>query len=242
MTRYGEDILSHDDDRKRDLVELLEMDSIKRQLSIEKDVKLIKSALAKEIHKVKNATVGQMHLKVSVLKGEDLPSMDVRAGIDSYCVLSVDGLENEVYQTKIVMKMKDPEWNAHFEWVISPDVELLTIAVVDHDKLTQDDLVSDPSTCTCWTSQKYPVHLYCRDPCVVACDRHATGCGTAHVLWLVIDTRRDAVLHGCGRHCNIQEALVDVRSVTRARRPDSHTLLHCKADIHGSACVIEHAR
>ncbi len=113
-----------------------------------------------------------MKLKVGVLNGRDLPSMDVRKGIDAYCVLSVDGLENEVYQTKTVMKDRNPTWNSHFEWVVPPDVRLLTIALVDQDRLTRDDLVSAPHS------------NWCRTVTVMR-DHHGHGHGHSHWIFIL---------------------------------------------------------
>jgi Ca2+-dependent lipid-binding protein len=67
--------------------------------------------------------------------------VDVIHGIDAYCVVSVETMQEEVYQTKVVPRDRNPVWTASFQWTLNEDAKLLTIAVVDHDVITSDDLV-----------------------------------------------------------------------------------------------------
>jgi hypothetical protein len=43
--------------------------------------------------------------------------------------------QDQIYQTKIVRKLSNPTWNAHFEWKLTPKSKFLTISVVDHVSL-----------------------------------------------------------------------------------------------------------
>ena len=81
------------------------------------------------------------HLYLTIEKAVDLPKMDVLHGIDSYCVINVQNMKDEVFQTSIIHKNMNPVWNEEFKWKVPIDTKLMTIAVIDHDTLTDDDLV-----------------------------------------------------------------------------------------------------
>jgi Ca2+-dependent lipid-binding protein len=122
--------------------ELLEIDQFKRELAMMSDVRHIKNILhGKGTAETSNAEQECFVLSLTIKEAEDLPKMDVLYNIDAYCVVSIDGLQEEVYQTKVVLKDKNPVWDANFEWTVPPESRLVTIAVIDHDTVTEDDLV-----------------------------------------------------------------------------------------------------
>ena len=53
----------------------------------------------------------------------------------------MDDLQDEVYQTTVISKNRSPMWNANFQWSLPMNAQLLTIAVIDHDTITRDNLV-----------------------------------------------------------------------------------------------------
>ncbi len=69
-----------------------------------------------EVRKLKNMIQGHAEdgagprhaslfkLSITVQKARGLPKMDVLHGIDCYCVLSIEGMNEEVYQTHVVVK------------------------------------------------------------------------------------------------------------------------------------------
>ncbi len=101
--RYGDDISKRREQRNEDVKELLNMDQMKRQLAMMAEVRNIKNIL---IGKDPDAPVETpeeefFSLSLTIKEARDLPKMDVLHGIDSYCVVSVDNMEDEVYQTKV---------------------------------------------------------------------------------------------------------------------------------------------
>jgi Ca2+-dependent lipid-binding protein len=142
--RYGDDITKRKRQRAADVKELLQVDQFKRELAMMSEVRQIRNILQGK-RDSNSQSSSEDHesfvLSITIKAAEDLPKMDVLYGIDSYCVVSVDGLQDEVYQTKVVLKDKNPVWDANFEWTVPGDARLVTIAVIDHDTVTEDDLV-----------------------------------------------------------------------------------------------------
>jgi hypothetical protein len=140
--RYGDDINKRMDERTADFMELLQVDQLKRQLAMMSEVRNIKHMLeGKPLNSVVD-TSDTYVLSLCINEAKNLPKMDILHGIDSYCVVSVDNIKEEVYQTHVVPKARNPVWNAHFEWTVPVQAQLITIAVIDHDVISNDDLVS----------------------------------------------------------------------------------------------------
>jgi hypothetical protein len=144
--RYGEDVTKHAQKRTEEVKELLQFDQLKRELALMAEVRQIKNLLTGADSQTET---GEDHedipeeyvLKVSIVSARHLPRMDITNGTDAYCVISVDDLQDEVYQTRVVLNSINPEWNANFKWVVPAEAQLITIAMMDRDTLTQDDLV-----------------------------------------------------------------------------------------------------
>jgi Ca2+-dependent lipid-binding protein len=106
-----------------------------------------------EVRQIKNILLGKgLHsqpgdeseeyiLSLTIIAARDLPNMDLLQGTDSYCVVLVDDLHDQVYQTRVIPHDNHPMWDANFEWVVPVEAQLITIAVLDKDTLTDDDLV-----------------------------------------------------------------------------------------------------
>jgi hypothetical protein len=142
MNRYGEDITKRQEQCTDEAMELLKVDQYKRSLAMMAEVRQIKNIIQGIAVDATNSLCDTYTMSLTVKEASGLPKMDLLHGIDSYCVVSVDDLQDEVYQTKVIPKDRNPVWNANFEWTVPMQTELLTIAVVDHYTITEDDLVS----------------------------------------------------------------------------------------------------
>jgi hypothetical protein len=142
MYRYGEDITKHKGRQTAEMMKLLKIDQYKRSLAMMAEVRNIKHVVQGKALGEKEEVAETFTMSLTIKQGRDLPNMDVMHSIDAYCVVSIDNLQEEVYQTKVVVKDRNPVWNASFEWKVPVQSQLLTIAVVDHDTVTEDDLVS----------------------------------------------------------------------------------------------------
>jgi hypothetical protein len=140
--RYGEDMTKHKHQRAEEVKELLQFDQLKRQLALMEEVRQIKNLLTNTVPQTLEDELPEQYLlSVTVKSARQLPRMDLVNGTDAYCVVSVDDHQDEVYQTRVVRNSTNPEWNAKFEWLVPVEAQLITVAVIDHDTLTQDDLV-----------------------------------------------------------------------------------------------------
>ncbi len=133
------------------------------------EVRQIRNILqGKDTIKARDTQKESFLFSLTIKQAEDLPKMDVLYNIDSYCVVSVDGLQDEVYQTKVVLKDRNPEWDANFEWTVPSELRLVTIAIIDHDTITEDDLVGmDGCMYSCMQTRKQTKqinHVYIKNP------------------------------------------------------------------------------
>ncbi len=141
MYRYGEDVTKRKEQHMADIMKLFKVDQYKRTLAMMAEVRKMREMMqGKTVQAVERGSEFYT-LSLTIVEAHDLPKMDVLHGIDSYCVVSVDNLQDEVYQTKVVKKNRNPTFDANFEWQVPVDTELLTVAIVDHDTITEDDLV-----------------------------------------------------------------------------------------------------
>jgi hypothetical protein len=141
MHRYGEDVTKRHEQRTAELMKLFKIDQYKRSLALMGEVRQIRDMIQGRAAEVSADIPDTYLLSLTLKEARDLPKMDILHGIDSYCVVSVDDLKDEVYQTKVVFKDRNPVWDANFEWTVPMNTQLLTIAIVDHDTITDDDLV-----------------------------------------------------------------------------------------------------
>jgi hypothetical protein len=143
MYRYGEDVTKRKDQRTAEIMKLFKVDQYKRTLAMMAEVRKIRDMMQGKTIEERVDTPDCFMLSLTIKEARDLPKMDVLHGIDSYCVVSIDNLQDEVYQTKVIQKNRNPVYDAHFEWKVPMDTELLTVAIVDHDTITEDDLVRE---------------------------------------------------------------------------------------------------
>ncbi len=141
MYRYGEDVTKRKAQCTAEKLKLLKIDLVKRSLAMMAEVRQIRDLIKGKTLEDSYDASDTFVLSLTIKEASDLPKMDVLHSIDSYCVVGIDNLQDEVYQTKVVSKNRNPVWNANFEWTLSTDTELLTVALVDHDTVTEDDLV-----------------------------------------------------------------------------------------------------
>ncbi len=161
MYRYGEDMTKRQEQRTTEIMNLLKVDHYKRNLAMMAEVRQVKNLLQGKAADAPANAVDTYTLSLTVKEARDLPKMDMLHGIDSYCVVSIDDMQDEVYQTGVVLKNKNPVWDASFEWKTPADAQLLTVAIVDRDTITEDDLVNDvPVDCLFderWSNHVGPV-------------------------------------------------------------------------------------
>lgn len=75
-------------------------------------------------------------LTVTVIECKDLVPMDYGGTSDPYCILEVG---NKVIETSIKKKNLNPHWDESFSFPIETGKEILTITVMDEDKIKSDD-------------------------------------------------------------------------------------------------------
>jgi hypothetical protein len=141
MYRYGEDVTKRKAQCTAEKLKLLKIDLVKRSLAMMAEVRQIRDLVKGKTFEESYDASDSFVLSLTIKEASDLPKMDVLNSIDSYCVVGVDNFQDEVYQTKVVSKNRNPVWDANFEWTLSMDTQLLTVALVDHDTITEDDLV-----------------------------------------------------------------------------------------------------
>ena len=145
--RYGDDIEKRRERRKADVMELLQIDQIKRIFALLSEVCYIRNYVTGQDVQAMDNTLQQQfcHVYLHIDRAEDLPNMDILHGVDSYCVISIQNITDEVYRTRVVHKTTSPVFGEDFEWNVPMEAKLMTIAIVNHDTVTDDNLVCDLS-------------------------------------------------------------------------------------------------
>ena len=87
-------------------------------------------------------------LTVEIVKGNNMPNMDVGSLSDCYCIVSLWNAtkESKVAQASLVTLSQDddldPIWKAFRSFPVTPeDTDLLKVEVYDEDYLTADDSI-----------------------------------------------------------------------------------------------------
>ena len=117
MYRYGEDITKRTDQRTADMMQQLEVEQHKRTLAMMCEVRQIKNMMQGGPVSSPEHMPDVFTLSLTIKQATDLPKMDILHGIDSYCVVAVDNLQDQVYQTQVVPKNRNPTYDANFEVV-----------------------------------------------------------------------------------------------------------------------------
>lgn len=79
-----------------------------------------------------------MHLKVTIRNVRHLPKMDVLGTCDPYIILS---LGNQKYQTSTKNNTYNPEYDEEFLFNVIDTTEILTLDLMDWDRLTAHDYI-----------------------------------------------------------------------------------------------------
>lgn len=168
MKRYGEDMSGRMEQRDREVLEVMELENLKRTLAIftaqsrmireqKRVVQMMehvaKTSLPPEVWEsiavlVEDEATGPPGmtgtLEVELVQGEKLPYMDMLRACDPYAVMYIDGVDGEyniVNTSDYKAKCTDPVWNEKFKWHTSDDSTTLTVTIWDKDNLSQDDII-----------------------------------------------------------------------------------------------------
>ncbi|EKX32754.1 hypothetical protein GUITHDRAFT_121057 [Guillardia theta CCMP2712] len=170
MNRYGMEPSEISERRKSELLELHDLEGIRRQIgtqigqvkllgsqqrvldlltSIGKEIapSAIAAAMAQQkeqeqdIHTAAAPTLVKL-LRVTLVRATNLPRMDLISGCDPYCVLFVNACSGlSTFASEVLHKNVNPEWEQEFEWRMTSQTKVLSVTLWDKDDVTSDDLV-----------------------------------------------------------------------------------------------------
>eukprot|EP00286_Rhodomonas_abbreviata_P005352 CAMPEP_0181332428 /NCGR_PEP_ID=MMETSP1101-20121128/25092_1 /TAXON_ID=46948 /ORGANISM="Rhodomonas abbreviata, Strain Caron Lab Isolate" /LENGTH=355 /DNA_ID=CAMNT_0023442079 /DNA_START=34 /DNA_END=1101 /DNA_ORIENTATION=- len=166
MKRFGEDVSLRADQRDKEVMELVQLDNLKRTLAIftaqsrmikeQRRVVQLMEGLAKtslppdeweSLNPEEASDAGHAAvLSVELLQAQELPRMDLVRACDPYAVMFVDGVvegsgESVVRKSTWRRANRNPVWNEFFSWKTSKQTSTLTVTIWDKDNVTADDIV-----------------------------------------------------------------------------------------------------
>ncbi|EKX33173.1 hypothetical protein GUITHDRAFT_120654 [Guillardia theta CCMP2712] len=166
MNRYGTEPSVISERRKSELLELHDLEGIRRQIgtqigqvkllgsqqqvldlltSIGKELAPAAIALQKEQEQqvqTAPAPTSVKLLRVTLVRATNLPRMDLFSGCDPYCVLFVNACSGlSTFASEVKHKNVNPVWEQQFEWTTTSRTKVLSVTLWDKDDVTSDDLV-----------------------------------------------------------------------------------------------------
>eukprot|EP00960_Hanusia_phi_P063278 765436-Hanusia_phi.AAC.1 len=138
LERYGCSPEQVQDKRLEDLSQLVSLEHMRRSFGID-----TQASNQQELSSVApDHLSGRKLVTLTVVSASNLPKMDVLRHSDAYCIVYVDGDDQQpIYRTPTIASCMNPEWHSSFEWLVKPNMRRLTISVWDEDNLTADDLI-----------------------------------------------------------------------------------------------------
>ena len=161
MSRYGTEPSEIADRRKDELMELHDMEGVRRQIAMQiGQVKIlnsqkrmsdlmtrmgkelvpaaiVESAEQAEVVYTSPASKTAGVLRVQLVEARNLPRMDLLAGCDAYCVLFVNACSGlSTFASEVINKNVNPVWKQDFEWRMTSQTKVLSVTLWDKDDVS----------------------------------------------------------------------------------------------------------